>query len=39
MDDKFQNRPAINQINIAIDCADAGIMADFYSKKLNSFLF
>ncbi|ADY55606.1 hypothetical protein Sgly_1296 [Syntrophobotulus glycolicus DSM 8271] len=28
------NRPKINMINIVIDCADAGIMADFYSKLL-----
>jgi len=27
-------RPQINKINIVIDCTDAGIMAEFYSKLL-----
>lgn len=27
--------PKINQINIVIDCADAGVMAGFYSKLLD----
>lgn len=27
-------RPVINKINTVIDCGDAGIMAEFYSKLL-----
>lgn len=30
-----KNKPIISKINIVIDCKDAGIMADFYSKLLN----
>ena len=33
MDNMFK-RPVINKMNVVIDCADAGIMADFYSKLL-----
>lgn len=29
------NKPIISRINIVIDCMDAGIMANFYSKLLN----
>ncbi len=29
-----QKRPAINTINIIIDCSNAGVMAAFYSKLL-----
>lgn len=34
MSGESNNRPKIKMINIVIDCADAGIMADFYSKLL-----
>jgi predicted enzyme related to lactoylglutathione lyase len=28
------NRPKINRINLVVDCPDAGVLADFYSKLL-----
>ncbi|MBF0651820.1 VOC family protein [Dysgonomonas sp. GY75] len=31
----FENKLSIKKINIVIDCVDAGIMADFYSKLLD----
>ncbi len=34
MSRESDNRAMINRINIVIDCAGAGIMADFYSKFL-----
>nr|WP_312430774.1 VOC family protein [Lacrimispora sp.] len=34
MSRESSNRVKINRINIVVDCADAGIMADFYSKLL-----
>lgn len=35
MNQKKDIRPAINQINLVIDCEDAGVMAEFYSKLLD----
>lgn len=31
---RTKDRPTIRRINIVMDCADAGIMAEFYSKLL-----
>lgn len=31
---KPMKRPTINSINLVIDCADAGVLAEFYSKLL-----
>lgn len=34
MKQQCTSRPVINAINIVLDCADAGVMAEFYSKFL-----
>lgn len=34
MAEKETGRPTINKINLVIDCADAGILAGFYSRLL-----